>query len=91
MAHTLVSSLLKRLQEQDIHTSTIGKVKGSLNRTVIGLLHNTNVEAGEIFLLCICHCLLLVLETNQFIEMKMRKNLMTVELRKLTYKNQQDG
>ena len=43
-AHTLVSLLLKRIQEPDIHTSTIGKVKGCLNRIVIVLLHNTTVD-----------------------------------------------
>ena len=48
-AHTLVSPLLKIFQEPDIHTSTIGKVKDFLNRIVIGLSHNTTVEAGEIF------------------------------------------
>ena len=48
MAHTLVSPLLKRLQEPDIHTSTIGKVKGYLNIIVIGLSHYNTVEAGEL-------------------------------------------
>ena len=49
VAHTLVSPLLKRLQEPDIQTSTIGKVKGCLNIIVIGLSHNTTVEARELF------------------------------------------
>ena len=48
-AHTLVSPFLKRLQELDIHTSNTGKVKECLNRIVIGLSHNTTVEAGEIY------------------------------------------
>ena len=43
-AHKLVLLLLKRIQEPDIHTSTIGKVKGCLNRIVIVLLHNTTVD-----------------------------------------------
>ena len=45
-AHTLVLTLLKGIQETDTHTSTIGKVKDCLNRIVIGLSHNTTVEAG---------------------------------------------
>ena len=47
-AHTLVLPLLKRLQEPDIHTSSIGKVKDFWNIIVIGLSHNTTVEAGEL-------------------------------------------
>ena len=47
-AHILVSPLLKILQEPDIHTSTIGKLKGCLNIIVLGLSHNTTVEAGEL-------------------------------------------
>ena len=47
-AHTLVSSLLKRLQEPDIHTSTIGKLKECLNIIVIDLSNNTTVEDGDI-------------------------------------------
>ena len=45
---TLVLSLLKRIQELDIHKYTIGKFKECLNRIVIGLSHNTTVEAGHI-------------------------------------------
>ena len=48
MAHTLLSPLLKRPQEPDIQTYTIGKVKECLNRIVIGLSHNTTVEAREL-------------------------------------------
>ena len=48
-AHTLVLPLLKRLQEPDIHTSTIGKLKECLKIIVIGLSHNTTVEVGELF------------------------------------------
>ena len=48
-AHTLVLTLLIRLQEPDIHTNTIGKVKEFLNRIVIGLSHNNTVEAGDNF------------------------------------------
>ena len=47
-AHTQVLPLFKRPQEPDIHTSTIGKVKDCLNIIVIGLPHNTTVEAGEL-------------------------------------------
>ena len=47
--HTLVSPFLKRLQEPDIGTSTIGKVKDILNRILIILQHDTTVEAGYIF------------------------------------------
>ena len=48
-AHTLVLLFLKRLQEPDIHTYTIRKVKERLNIIVIGLSQNTTVEAGKIF------------------------------------------
>ena len=44
-----MSPLLKILQEPDIHTSTIGKVKEFLNIIGIGVSHNTTVQAGEIF------------------------------------------
>ena len=81
-AHTLMSPLLKRLQEPDIYTYTIGKVKECLNRILIGLSHNVTVEAGDIFPLCIFQCLLLFLEANQFRAIKMRKNMMMVSLRK---------
>ena len=43
-----MSPLIKRLQEPDIHTSTIEKVKECFRRIVIGLSHNTTVEAGEL-------------------------------------------
>ena len=43
--------LLMILLEPDIHTSNIGKVKEFLNIIVIGLSHNTTVEAGELFYL----------------------------------------
>ena len=89
-ARTLVLLLLKRLQEPDIHTSTIGKVKECLNILVIGLSHNTTVEAWEILPFFICQCLLLFLEANQLRSIKTRKNMMTVKLRKSSYKNQQD-
>ena len=45
----MVLTLLKRLQEPDIHTYTIGKVNECLNGMVIGLSHNTIAEAGDIF------------------------------------------
>ena len=43
-----MSLLLKRLQEPDIHTYIIGKVKEYFNIIVISLSHNTTVEAGEL-------------------------------------------
>ena len=49
MAHTLDFKSHKILQYPEIHKSTIGKVKECLNRIVIGLSHNTTVEAGEIY------------------------------------------
>ena len=64
-AHTLVLLLLKRLQEPYIHTSTIGKVKECLNIIVIGLSHNTTVEAGEIFTLVYMSVSPFFLEENQ--------------------------
>ena len=48
-AHTLVLPFIKRLQEPDIHTYTIGKVKECLDRIVIGLSHNNTVEDGYLF------------------------------------------
>ena len=48
-AHTLMLFLLKILQEPYIHTSTIGKLNNYLNVIVIGLSHNTIVDAGELF------------------------------------------
>ena len=41
--------LPKIIQEPDINTSTIGKVKEFWNIIVIGLSHNTTVEAVDIF------------------------------------------
>ena len=48
VAHTLVSPLLKRLQEPYIHTSAIRKVKECLNRILIILSQNINVEYADI-------------------------------------------
>ena len=47
-AHTLMLLFLKRLQEPDIQTSTIGKVKDFLNIIVIVLSHNTTFKAVEL-------------------------------------------
>ena len=43
-----MSPLLKILQEPEIHTSTVGKLKYCLNRILISLSHNTTVESGDL-------------------------------------------
>ena len=79
-----MSPLLKRLQEPDIYTSTIEKIKECLNIIVIGLSHNTTVEAVEMFPFVYMLVSPFVLEVNQLREIKTRKNMMTVKSRKST-------
>ena len=81
-AHTLVPLIPKRLQEPDIHTSTIGKVKKCLNIIVIGLSHNTNVEARELFPFVYMSVSNFFSGSKPIESNKTRKNLMTMKLRK---------
>ena len=77
-----MSLLIKRIQEPDIHTSNIGKIKECLNITVIGLSHITTVEAGDIFPFVYMSVNDVLLDANQLRSVKMRKNLMTLKLKK---------